>query len=67
MQHVGKIQAVIEIMQRTCIERFVAERKIDAMVGAGQIRFIDDPQDSRKKLISREQVEAAIQSLTPGL
>lgn len=65
-QYVGKTQAIMEIMQRASVGRFVAERKMNEMEEAGQIRFVDDPRDIRKKLISREHVEAIVRALTPG-
>lgn len=60
-----KTQAVLEIMQRTGVGRFGVERKINEMEITGQIRFLDDPRDIRKKMISREHVEAVVQALTP--
>jgi len=65
VQYVPKTQAVIEIMQRTGVGRFVIERKMNEMEGAGMIQFVDDPRDIRKKLISREHIEAVIRALTP--
>jgi len=65
MQFIPKTQAVFEIMQRTGVGRFVVEKKMNEMEGSGQIRFIDDPRDDRKKLISREHVEAIVSVLTP--
>jgi hypothetical protein len=65
-QYIGKSAAVIEIMQRTGVGRFVVERKMNELEGAGQIRFVDDPRDIRKKLISRADVDQVVQSLTPA-
>ena len=65
-QYVGKTTAVLEIMQRTGVGRFVIERKMNEMEGSGEIRFLDDPRDIRKKLISREHVEAVVSALTPA-
>ena len=65
MQYVGKTTAVIEIMQRTGVGRFVIERKMNELEGAGVIHFVDDPRDIRKKLISRADVEQVVFSLTP--
>jgi hypothetical protein len=62
--YVTKSQAVIEIMQRTGYGRFVIEKKMSELVGAGQIRFLDDPGDSRRKLISKQHVEVLIRTLT---
>jgi transposase len=64
-QYVGKTAAVLEIMQRTGVGRFVIERKMNEMEGAGDIRFLDDPRDIRKKLISREHVEEVVRALSP--
>jgi transposase len=64
-QYVGKTAAVLEIMQRTGVGRFVIERKMNEMEGAGQIRFVDDPRDIRKKLISKEHVEEVVRALSP--
>jgi hypothetical protein len=63
IEYLPKTQAVIEIMQRTSVGRFVVERQLNRMEEAGQIRFVDDPKDIRKKLISRDHVEAVIQAL----
>lgn len=65
-QYIPKTQAVIEIMQRTGVGRFVIERQLNRMEESGQIRFVDDPRDIRKKLISREHVEAVVSALTPA-
>jgi hypothetical protein len=62
-EYLPKTQAVIEIMQRTRVGRFVVERQLNRMEEAGQIRFVDDPKDIRKKLISRDHVDAVIQAL----
>lgn len=59
-----KSQAVIEIMQKTGYGRFVIEKKMSELVGAGRIRFVDDPGDSRRKLISNEHVEEIVKALT---
>ena len=63
-QYVAKTQAVIDIMQRTGFGRFVIERKMNELVGAGKIRFVDDPADIRKKLLSKEGVEEVVRALT---
>lgn len=65
-QYIGKTQAVMEIMQRAGVGRFVAERKMNEMEEAGQIRFVDDPRDIRKKLISHQHVDLIVQALTPA-
>lgn len=54
----------IEVMQKTGYGRFVIEKRIEKLVGAGTIRLIDDPGDRRKQLISRQDVQAIIDSLT---
>lgn len=59
-----KSQAVIEIMQKTGYGRFVIEKKMSELVGAGRIKFVDDPGDSRRKLISNEHVEEIVKALT---
>ena len=63
-QYVAKTQAVIDIMQRTGFGRFVIERKMNELVGAGKIRFVDDPADIRKKLLSKEDIEEVVRALT---
>lgn len=63
-QYTAKTAAVLEIMQRTGVGRFVIERKMNEMEGSGQITFIDDPRDIRKKLISRNDLEAVVQALS---
>jgi hypothetical protein len=60
-----KTQAVLEVMQRTGAGRFIVEKRMAEMESSGQIRFVDDPRDSRKKLISREDVEQVVRALTP--
>jgi hypothetical protein len=62
--YITKSQAVIEIMQKTGYGRFVIEKKMSELVGANRIRFVDDPGDSRRKLISNEHVEEIVKSLT---
>jgi DNA-binding MarR family transcriptional regulator len=66
-QYLTKTQAITEIMERTGVGRFVVERQINKMEGDRAISFIDDPRDFRRKLISREDVEAVVASFTPGL
>ncbi len=66
VEYMLKTQAVLEVMQRTGAGRFIVEKRMSELESSGQIRFIDDPRDSRKKLISREHVEAVVQALTPG-
>jgi hypothetical protein len=63
-QYLTKTEAIIEVMQKTGYGRFVIEKRIEKLVGAGTIRLIDDPGDRRKQLISRQDVQAIIDSLT---
>jgi hypothetical protein len=65
-EYMLKTQAVTEVMQRTGAGRFIVEKRMAEMESSGQIRFADDPRDSRKKLISKEDVEQVIQALTPA-
>jgi hypothetical protein len=37
---------------------------MNEMDGAGQIRCVDDPHDTRKRLISREHVEEVVRALS---
>jgi hypothetical protein len=62
--YITKSQAVIEIMQKTGYGRFVIEKKMSELVGAGRIKFVDDPGDSRRKLVSNEHVEEVVRALT---
>jgi hypothetical protein len=64
-EYMLKTQAVTEVMQRTGAGRFIVEKRMAEMESSGQIRFADDPRDSRKKLISKEDVEQVIRALTP--
>ncbi len=66
VEYMLKTQAVLEVMQRTGAGRFIVEKRMSELESSGQIRFIDDPRDSRKKLISREHVEAVVHALTPA-
>jgi DNA-binding MarR family transcriptional regulator len=61
-----KTTAVIEIMQRLNVGRSIVEKRMTELESAGKIRFIDDPRDSRKKLISKEDAEQVIRALTPA-
>jgi len=60
-----KTQAVAEVMQRTGAGRFIVEKRMAEMESSGQIRFVDDPRDSRKKLISQDDLEKVVKVLTP--
>jgi hypothetical protein len=62
---ISKSQAVTEVMQATGYGKYVIEKKIAELTGAGRIRLIDDPGDRRRQLISKEQVEIIIDALTP--
>lgn len=64
-EYTPKTTAVIEIMQLLSVGRSIVEKKMTELESTGKIRFIDDPRDSRKKLISRKDIEAVIQALTP--
>lgn len=63
-QYMAKTQAIIEVMQKTGYGRFVIEKKIAELVGAGKIRLVDDPGDRRKQMISLEHVQVIIDALT---
>jgi hypothetical protein len=63
-QYMSKTEAVIDVMQKTGYGRFVIEKRIENLLGAGQIRLIDDPGDRRRQLISRQDVQTIIDSLT---
>jgi len=65
-QYMLKTQAVLEVMQRTGAGRFIVEKRMSEMESSGQIRFADDPRDSRKKLLSRNDLELVVRALTPG-
>jgi hypothetical protein len=57
-------QAMIEVMQATGYGRQVIEKKMVELEAKGQITFVDDPGDARKKLISREHVDTVIGALS---
>lgn len=63
-QYVSKSQAIMEVMQATGYGRFVVEKKMAELMGAGQIRLIDDPGDRRRQMISRDHVAVIIDALT---
>jgi hypothetical protein len=63
-QYITKSQAIAEVMSATGYGRYVIEKKMENLIGAGLIRLIDDPGDRRRQLISREQVQIIIDSLT---
>lgn len=63
-EYITKGQAVTEIMQATGYGRQVIEKKMVELETRGQIRFEDDPGDTRKKLISRSHVTLIIRALT---
>ena len=62
--YITKSEAVSEITQKTGYGKFVVEKKINELTGAGKIQFIDDPGDSRRKLLSRIHVQTIIDALT---
>ncbi len=62
--YLTKSEAVNEVSEATGYGKFVIEKKINELIGAGRIQFIDDPGDSRRKLLSREHVQVIIDSLT---
>ena len=62
--YLKKSEAINEIAQATGYGKFVIEKRINELIGAGRIQFIDDPGDSRRKLLSRAHVQVIIDSLT---
>lgn len=62
--YLTKGQAMTEVMQATGYGRQVIEKKMVELEAKGQITFVDDPGDTRKKLISREHVDAVISALS---
>jgi DNA-binding transcriptional regulator GbsR (MarR family) len=62
--YVTKTQAIMEVMQATGYGRFVIEKKMSELIGAGLIRLVDDPGDRRRQMISRDQVQIIIDALT---
>lgn len=65
-EYILKTAAVLEVMQRTGAGRFIVEKRMSELESSGQIRFVDDPRDSRKKLISRTDVEIVVRVLSPA-
>jgi hypothetical protein len=61
-----KTAAVVEVMQRTGAGRFIVEKRMAELESSSVIRFADDPRDSRKKLISRADVETVVRALSPS-
>lgn len=61
-----KTTAVIEIMQQLGVGRSIVEKRMTELEVSGKIKFIDDPRDSRKKLISSEDIETVVRALTPA-
>ena len=53
VEYLLKTAAVVEVMQRTGAGRFIVEKRMSELESNGAIRFVDDPRDSRKKLIVR--------------
>lgn len=62
-RYVPKTQAVIDIMQATGYGRFVIEKRIEKLLGAGSIKLVDDPGDRRRQLISETDIQVVINSL----
>jgi hypothetical protein len=62
--YLTKTDAVLAIMQRTRSGRFIVEKRMNELESTGKIRFIEDPRDSRRKLISKEDVEEVVRALT---
>jgi len=63
-EYLTKGAAVFEIMQATGYGRQVIEKKMVELETKGQIAFVDDLGDTRKKLISRQHVDIVIAALT---
>jgi hypothetical protein len=66
VEYLLKTAAVVEVMQRTGAGRFIVEKRMSELESSGAIRFVDDPRDSRKKLISRADVETVVKALSPS-
>jgi len=62
--YLTKGQAMTQVMQATGYGRQVIEKKMVELEAKGQITFVDDPGDTRKKLISREHVDVVIGALS---
>ena len=62
-EFITKGQAVTEIMQATGYGRQVIEKKFVELETRGEIKFEDDRGDTRKKLITRSDVQKVIDSL----
>ncbi len=63
-EYLTKGQAVTKIMQATGYGRQVIEKKMVELETRGEIEFVDDPGDTRKKLISSPHVDALIKALS---
>jgi hypothetical protein len=63
-KYVAKTAAVTGVMQATGAGRFIIEKKMTELEASGRIKFIDDPRDSRRKLITKEHVEDVIRALS---
>ncbi len=66
VEYLLKTAAVVEVMQRTGAGRFIVEKRMSELESSRAIRFVDDPRDSRKKLISRADVETVVKALSPS-
>jgi hypothetical protein len=62
--YMTKTEAVLSVMQRTQSGRFIVEKKMNELESLGRIRFVEDPRDTRRKLISKEHVEEVVRALT---
>lgn len=62
---IQKSQAITEVSQATGYGRFVIEKKMAELMGAGKIRLINDPGDGRRQLLRKEDVQVIIDALTP--
>jgi hypothetical protein len=65
-EYIPKTQAIIEVMQRAGTGRAIVEKRMTALEATGAIQFIDDPRDSRKKLITRAHLEVVVRSMVPA-
>lgn len=61
---VTKTQAIAEVTRVTGYGRFVIEKKMAELVGAGKIRLIDDPGDRRRQIMSPDDIQIVIDALT---
>jgi hypothetical protein len=64
-EFIQKSQAITEVSQATGYGRYVIEKKMAELMGAGKIRLINDPGDGRRQLLRKEDVQVIIDALTP--